>query len=233
MTRRLDCQIPARWIGLVWLMYSLMSLSAADLAVKVVDKEPPKELAPAIREKLQPKAVQLLDGDKLVYEFWFDSEIALKAKPDAANKALDAIKETTLLGAAAVSSSQRDFKDNEIVPGIYTIRFGLQPQDGDHLGTADFPYFAVLIKAALDTDVDGLSTFKKMTKASSKDTATGHPMVLSLRPVDSDQGEFPKLNAPAADQQGVLLKEPAKVAGSEQPMAIAFDFVFKGHGKIQ
>ncbi|MBU6399385.1 MAG: hypothetical protein KGS61_03625, partial [Verrucomicrobia bacterium] len=159
--------------------------------------------------------------------------IPLKSKPDAANKALDAIKETTLLGAVVVSGGQRDYKDNEIAPGVYTMRFGLQPQDGDHLGTADFPYFAVLVEAALDPEPGALATFKKMTKASGKDTATGHPVVLSLRPANSDQGEFPKPNEPAANTQGVLLQEPARVADSDQKLRIAFDFVYKGHGKIQ
>ncbi|MHB8520508.1 MAG: hypothetical protein ACYDH9_07105 [Limisphaerales bacterium] len=224
---------PAPRLALLLLVGFTARASGADFTVKVVDKEPPKELSAPIREKLQSKAVQLLDGDKPVYEFWFDAEIPLKSKPDSAGKALEAIKETTLLGAVAVPGTQRDFKDNEIAAGVYTMRFGLQPQDGDHLGTADFPSFAVLIKAALDTDLDGLSTFKKMTKASGKDTATSHPIVLSLRPADSDQGDFPKLNEPAPDQKGVLLKVPVQVAGGDAKTSIVFDLVCRGHGKTQ
>ena len=70
-----------------------------------------------------------------------------------------------MLGAVSVGNGLRDYKDNEIAAGVYTMRFGLQPQDGDHLGSAEYPYFVVLIPAKNDTQLDGLTTFKAMAKA--------------------------------------------------------------------
>src|SRR5437879_7644841 len=126
--------------------FPLMNHShAADFSVKVADKEPPNQIGESIRKALQPKSVQLLNGDTPVFEFWFGSEVSLKSKPGSADKALGSIQETTLLGAVSVGSGQRDYKDNEIAAGVHTLRFGLQPQDGDHLGSAEYPYFAVLI----------------------------------------------------------------------------------------
>ena len=214
----------------LWVQFSDYS-RAADLSLKVIDKEPPKQIADSIRNSLQPKAVQLLNGDSPAFEFWFGSEIPCKSKPGPADKALDAIAETTLLGAVAVGVGQRDYKDNDIAAGVYTIRFGLQPQDGDHLGTAEFPYFAVLIPAANDTKPDGITTFKAMAKASSKGTASEHPVVLSLRPTSSADGDAPKLNEPATDHKSVRIKVPGK-AGAEKAN-IVFELVYKGHGHIQ
>jgi len=54
--------------------------------------------------ELQTKAVQLLDGEKPVYEFWFGAEVLLQSKPASAGKALDAVKPATLLGAVAFLS---------------------------------------------------------------------------------------------------------------------------------
>ncbi|TMP99090.1 MAG: hypothetical protein E6L09_10285 [Verrucomicrobia bacterium] len=217
---------------LVWLWVPLVHCSkAAELSLKVTDKEPPKQISESIRKALQPKAVQLLNGETPAFEFWFSSEIPLKSKPASAAKALDALQDTTLLGAVTVGAGQRDYKDSEIAPGIYTMRFGLQPQDGDHLGTAEFPYFVVLIPAASDTQPDGISTFKAMTKASGKDTSSNHPVVLSLRPASSESGDLPKLNEPAPDHKSVRLKVPAK-AGPEKT-SVVFDLVYKGHGHIQ
>ena len=108
---------------------------------------------------------------------------------------------------------------------------GLQPQDGDHLGTAEFPYFAVLIPAKNDTQLDGITTYKAMAKASGKDTASGHPLVLSLRPASPGNGDVPKLNEPAADHKSLRVKVPAK-AGDEKT-TIVFELVFQGHGHIQ
>ena len=216
----------------VALSVQLTNLSrAADFSVKVADKEPPNQIGESIRKALQPKSVQLLNGDKPVFEFWFGSEVSLKSKPGSADKALGSIHETTLLGAVSVGSGQRDYKDNEIAAGVYTLRFGLQPQDGDHLGSAEYPYFAVLIPAKNDTQLDGITSFKAMTKASGKDTASGHPIVLSLRPASSDSGDLPKLNEPAAEHKSVRVKVPAKAG--EEKSGIVLELVYKGHGHIQ
>ena len=205
-------------------------INAADFSVKVTDREPPKEVSEAIRKLLQPKAVQVLNGNTPVFEFWFSSEVPLKSRP-AADKALEAIPETAVLGAVTVGSGQRDYKDNEIAAGVYTMRFGLQPQDGDHLGTADYSYFALLIPANSDVRPDGFATAKAMAKASSHGTASEHPVVLSLRPAPSDTGELPKLNEPVADHKSVRVKVAAK-AGADKT-DLLFELVFKGHGHIQ
>src|SRR5438045_2547231 len=121
---------PSLILGTLLAFLQVNASTAADLALKAADKEPPKELDTSIRAKLQTKAVQLLEGGKPVCEFWFSAEIPLQSKPDSAGKALDSIKQTTLLGAVAVSKDQRDYRDDELRAGIYTMRFALQPQDG-------------------------------------------------------------------------------------------------------
>src|SRR6185436_20288533 len=115
----------------IGLLVSLLPLQAANLTLKTSDAPPPKELDPSIQKLLQPKAVQLIDGDQAAFQFWLVNNL-----PDA--KALDALKPATLLGAVVVSKPQRDYRDDEIAAGVYTMRLALQPQDGNHLGSADF-----------------------------------------------------------------------------------------------
>src|ERR1041385_8739477 len=139
-------RILAACLGAVlWLANASLG-STAELTLKVTDKEPPKELDDSIRATLENKAVQLLDGDQPAWEFWFCNEIPLQSKPESAAKALDTLKQTTLLGAVSVPKARRDYRDDEIAANIYTMRFALQPQDGNHLGTAEYPYFAVLVQ---------------------------------------------------------------------------------------
>jgi len=220
---------------LILLWFAFLSSYGASLSdgagavVKVIDKEAPKEVSNAIRQTLQSKAVELVESDKAIYEFWWRKEIPLKSKADA--KSLSSIGETTLLGIVSVGKGQRDYKDNEIPEGTYTARFGLQPQDGDHLGTAEYPYFTVLIPAKNDTEVDGIKTYKAMVKASGKETSTGHPIVLSLRPGSSGDAEAPKLTEPAPDQKCVRIKIPAKAPDADQPTTVVFELVYKGKGK--
>ena len=215
-------------VSLAWL-HMPFAITAADLTLKMADKEPPKELDASIRAKLQSKVVQLVEGDKPVYEFWFAAELPLQSKPASAGKALDAIKQATLLGAAAVSKSQRDYRDDELAAGVYTMRFALQQQDGNHLGTAEFLYFAVLIPAKFDPAPDAITDYKKLVKTSSKETASDHPRILSLRPASTENDVAPKLNEPAPEHKSVRVKVPAKVSSGE-PAAVGFEIVYKGKG---
>jgi hypothetical protein len=205
---------------------------AADFTLKTADKPAPKEISDSIRAALQPKAIQLVQGDKPALEIWFRQEVPLKSKPSSANEALGSVIETALMGAIAVSdASLRDYKDNEIPKGIYTARFGLQPKDGDHLGTAEFDSFLVLTAAENDKELNGLNTFKALVKASGKSTTSGHPLVVSLRPASAN-GTAPGLTEPAEEHKALRLKLPAKTSAGEKT-DLPFELVYRGHGHIQ
>jgi hypothetical protein len=204
---------------------------AGELALNVVKKEPPGAVDESIRKTLQPTAIQLLDGDKAAFEFWLSSEIALQSKPASPTAAMDSLKQSALLGVVAVASDTRDYKDVELFAGVYTMRFALQPQDGNHLGTAEFNYFAVLVPSKKDVKPDGITDYKALVRASRAGTPSDHPVILSLRPVSSIEGETPKLNEPAPDHKSVILKIPARVEGGE-PGALLLELVYQGKGKV-
>jgi hypothetical protein len=205
-----------------------LAAPALALNVKVVNQEPPSQLDPAIRSQLQRSCVQLLNTDKPVYEFWFCSELTLTSKPGSTAKALDSLKQSVLLGAVRVTSAQRDYRDDELPSGIYTLRFTLQPTDGNHLGTSEFSYFAALTPAKLDTKPDGITDYKSLVKASSKETSTEHPVILSLRPASSEAGAVPQLSEPAPEHKSVRVKVPAKAG--EEKTSLTFEIVYEGKG---
>jgi hypothetical protein len=194
---------------LLFLMPAL-AIQGADLTLKTTEAPPPKEIDAAIQKLLQPKVIQLTEGDKAAFQFWL-----VKDFPGA--KALDAIKPATLLGVVSVPKSQRDYRDDEIATGTYTMRFALQPQDGNHLGSSEFAYFAVLTPAKLDTKPDGITDYKALVKASSKETSTDHPVILSLRPT---KGESQELVEPAPEHKSVRVKVGA----------LPFEIVYEGKG---
>jgi hypothetical protein len=208
------------------------SSPAADFPLKTTDKPAPKEISEPVRAVLQPKAIQLVQGDKPALEIWFRQEVPLKSKPASGNDALMAIAETALVGAVAVNeTSLRDYKDNEVPKGIYTARFEIQPKDGDHLGTAEFDSFLVLTDAVNDKEPNGLNTFKALTKASGKSTSSGHPVVISLRPAPAE-GTLPRITEPAPEHKAIRVKLPGKTTSGDK-VDLVFDLVFEGHGHIQ
>ena len=189
---------------------SALAIQGADLTLKTAQTAPPKEIDAAIQKLLQPNAIQLAEGNQPVFQFWLVNDL-----PGA--KALDAIKPATLLGAISVQKAQRDYRDDEIAAGAYTMRFALQPQDGNHLGSSEFTYFAVLTPAKLDTKPDGITDYKGLVKASSKETSTDHPVILSLRPTKGDRQE---LLEPAPEHKSVRVKIGA----------LPFEIVYEGQG---
>ena len=217
---------PAAFV--LFLLLAAEAGPAAELTLKVVDADPPRELDAAIGARLQHQAVQLLNGNKPAFEFWFVTELPLPVKPASHLKALDSVKPISLLGVVVIPKASRDYRDDELAAGVYTMRFTLQPQDGNHLGTAEFSYFAALTPARLDTKPDGIADYKTLIKASSKETATDHPVILSLRPAESAGGDLPKLHEPAPEHKCVRVKVPAK-AGDEK-IDLIFDVVYEGKG---
>jgi hypothetical protein len=211
----------------VALLLGALAAQGADVTVRVVNKALPNEIAPDFQALLQPQAVQVVEGDKTLIEIWLAKEVLLQSKPASAAKALDAVKPTGVLGAVAVPAARRDYRDDEVPAGIYTLRFAMQPQDGNHSGSAEFGYFGVLVPAKLDPKPDAIKDYKELMKASSKQTSTDHPMVLSLRPVASTEGVALKLNTPAPEHRSVSVKVPAKGPDTKE---IAFEIVFEGKG---
>ena len=203
--------------------------NAAEFTVKTAETPVPKELGESIRAVLEPKSVQLVQDGKALLEIWLRPNLPLKG---GAAK-LDSIGEATLVGAVAVrGGGLKDYKGNDVPEGIFTTRYLLQPQDGDHLGTAEFNYFLALVPADTDKELNGLDKFKPVTKASGKLTPSGHPLIISLRPVSGDAGKTPTLTEPAAEHKAIRLSVTGKGPGGEK-VELPFDLIYEGHGHIQ
>jgi hypothetical protein len=153
----------------------------------------------------------------------------LQSKPASSEKALDAIKQSTLIGAVLVPASHPDYRDDQISAGVYTMRFTLQPQDGNHLGSSEFLYFIALTPAKLDAKLDGITDYKQLVKASSKETSTDHPVILSLRPASAAAGDAPKLVEPAPEHKSILLQLQGKVGADAATVPLEIVVEGKGH----
>ena len=141
------------------------------------------------------------------------------------------MKTAALLGAVSVLKPRRDYRDDDLPAGVYTLRFALRPNDGNHLGTSEFNYFAVAVAAKNDPAPGGITAYKPLVKASAKSTASEHPMIISLRPPASEGNDTTKIHGPAPDHKSVRVEVPGKVAGRDASVPLAFEIVFHGLGK--
>lgn len=224
---------------ITWLRFGVASLflagglcaRAADMTVKVAEKPAPDSVHETIHSLLQNTAVQLVEDSKPVYEFWWVKEFKLPSKPAPPTSPFDGARPAALLGVISVSRTGRDYRDDDIPNGVYTLRYLLQPQDGNHLGTAEFPHFALLVPARLDTKPDAFTEARPLVRASSQGTATEHPLILSLRPLSlGEEVPLPALATPIPDHHSVAVELSARSQTEGEPFKIRFEVVYRGVG---
>jgi hypothetical protein len=129
-----------------------------------------------------------------VCDVWFVKELPLKPDFKATLNVKYPLTPGTLVGALRVAEKSEftDFRGTPIAAGVYTLRYGQQPQDGNHLGTSDVSDFLLALSAKTDADPKPIAIIKELHKISAKASGTTHPAILLLLPPD-EASEKPAL----------------------------------------
>jgi hypothetical protein len=117
------------------------------------------------------------------------------------------------VGAVQFPSTFTDYRKQKIKPGVYTLRLGIQPEDGDHQGTAPFNEFCLLSPAGADAKADVMEA-KELQELSAKSTTRKHPGVMLLFP-NKTPAEKPLVEAKPKDHFVLSFRVPA-TAGAEK-----------------
>jgi hypothetical protein len=154
-----------------------------NLSAKVEKTAPPDALAEPVRKLLDEQALVVRDGDAEVMTVWFRTEIPVRATAEQVKNGLTyrEIPEGALVGAIRFPAKFTDFRKQEIAAGVYTLRFAVQPDIGDHTGTAPHPDFCLMCQAKEDRSADAIEK-KKLIEVSSLVNEGRHPAVLLLWP---------------------------------------------------
>jgi hypothetical protein len=197
-------------------------------SAKLVDTAAPDEIKEPIRKLLGEKAVQFLD-DKggVICEVWFSKELPAKATADQIKNGLTyrEVPESTIIGALRFPQARTDYKKQSIKAGVYILRLGFQPENGDHMGTAPNPDFCLLTPAAEDKDGGPLKT-KELQEMSSKASGTSHPAVLLLFPIPlKDAGDMPKAVNKGEGHWILSIKLPVKATDEKADLGIGLTVI--------
>jgi hypothetical protein len=167
------------------LSFASLLLTAAEpkFSAKVEKVEPPAKIAEPVRKLLDPQALVVRSGGDVVMRVWFRSTIPVKATEEQVKNGLTyrEIPEGTLVGALEFPEEFTDYRKQKLAAGVYTLRFAVQPDIGDHTDTAPHPDFCLLCPATEDKTGEEIEK-KKLIELSSKVNEGRHPAVLLLWP---------------------------------------------------
>ena len=169
------------------LVFTLVG-SACSAELKSV-AEPPSGLNAAIAKSLQPTGQQLVGDDGPICTVWLAKELPIKPDFKPSLNVKYPLLPGQLIGILRVdqASGYRDFRGQDVAAGVYTLRYGLQPVDGNHIGTSETYDFLLAIPAAVDTDPATIKSFEGVVGKSAKTTGSNHPAILSLLAPTADQ----------------------------------------------
>lgn len=217
----------------------LLSLSAAALAapntaaqsykVETAPLTAPQELAGPVRDALSADALRVTGPQGPLCEIWLRKDIPAAAKPSQElGIAFPLFTEGALVGVIRLDAPSKDYRQQTIKPGVYTLRYALQPVDGNHQGVSPYRDYFLAVLATMDSSLAPL-TGKDLYAASRKASGTGHPTVWSLVPADNAPASLPAINHQEDGDLWVLfVKVPLMTpGGGSSPVVVGLILV--GH----
>jgi hypothetical protein len=201
---------------------------AADYSVKTEKADAPADIPEAARKLLGDQVIRFSDGkDKLLAELWFRKEIPAKATDAQIGNGLtyQEIPQTTLLGAIKIHEEMNDYKKHKVKPGLYTMRLAYQPMDGDHMGTAPFAEFIIMVPVKFD---EGKATLEPemLHKLGARASGSGHPAVWLLFPVArKDLGKPPAVAKRENNHWVLTVTQDVNVDGKKTTIGIGLTLI--------
>ena len=151
----------------------------------------------ALKQAVEDKGYRItLDGGWTA-EFWFAKQLKTAAK-NVPGALYSELTNAEFVGVVNLPKGMADFRGQAIPAGVYTLRYQLLPQDGNHMGVAPNPDFLLAIPLASDPNPEQGYLYKKLVTLSAKTTGTNHPAVIAL-----DTAGDP--SSVAGDAQGVMV----------------------------
>jgi len=223
--RERTCFLSPRLLAIILVGVVLTPAFGAEgpLAVETAKVDPPQELSDKVRDSLQPEALRVSQGGQPFADFWLRADVPEASSPSTElGVSFGRLKVGTLVGAVRFPAKWSDYKELPILPGVYTLRYAVQPQDGAHMGVSIYRDFLLMIPAKMDEDPDTEYRPDELVQASAEAAVGRHPATLSLFPI-YDEVSGPTLVKNDMDQWTLVAQSGSLTLG----------MVMLGHGEIE
>jgi len=190
-------------LALVFCGWLTVGVLAEDYTFSAAEKLPPG-LPAALGDQLATVGVQVSGPKRDLCSIWLLKDVAVKPDFTPSTALKYPFTPGQLVGVLSVPrrAGLTDFKGHEIESGNYTLRYGQQPMDGNHIGTSDTADFLLAVPVADDQDPAPITEIESLFKRSAKVSGTTHPAIFSLLP--AEEGAEPGLANDAEHEFWIL-----------------------------
>ncbi len=141
----------------------------------------PEAISGEVREVLRSDGQLVTLDSGTTLEFWFRTDEPVESG-GGSGATFPELGVGTLVGAVRIVGEWSDYKGNPIGSGVFTLRYGMRPEDGNHMGVSVHLDFVLLVPAAEDPTVEVAWGQPDLNIMSFGSTGIGHPGVMSLAP---------------------------------------------------
>jgi len=125
---------------------------ADEYSVEVLKEPPPADaLSKEIKAALSDTGYSVTrEGTKTLCNIWLAKTWDVKPDFEATADVLYPFAEGQFVAVIQYQRDAEDFREQELEDGVYTLRYALQPIDGNHVGTFPTRDFLLVVKASDD-----------------------------------------------------------------------------------
>ena len=204
---------------LLLVLYPTQAAQAEDFSLETKESLP-EAVGEPFKSILNPAGVRVLNGQGNTWcEVWVRREISDSGEPASPEAVYPGLHSGVLLGLMRFPAGGTDFRGLPVGKGTYTMRYGVIPQDGNHVGAAPIVDFVLLIPLSEDTRApDAHLTSEELVELSKKASGTHHPTVINLA-FPPDSVERPLLEKDDSDHW-ILSLPLGQESGGQSPLSV-------------
>ncbi len=223
--------MPLKYLAVLVLGMAAPAAAKDSYKIERLNEGPPPGLAAGVKGTLGAGGYRVIDPQgKPLVDVWLRDRTPASARPSGPKGAIlyPVLNEGELIGAARFPAEGHDYRDQTIGPGVYTLRYGLQPVNGDHLGVSVNRDYVLLVPAAKDAEAADLPP-KKLGERSAESVGTTHPAILLLLPPPEKPPDGPTMvNDATLNTWGAVVSLPLEVKGESSPVPLPIQLVVVG-----
>jgi hypothetical protein len=220
------------FVTLLLLTGATAGIAQESMKVSVLKQPPPRSIAAPIHNDLSGQGYRIQDEQGRPFaDIWLRKSTPGSEKPGEPKGAIlfPFLADGELVGVLQFATEGHDYRDQPIAKGVYTMRYGLQPVNGDHLGVSTYRDYLLVLPAAKDLTL-ALPPRKQLEERSAESAGTSHPaaFLLLAAPPDSSRSDATVIRDAEKNTWSVVLPLSLQVKGQSETVPYPVRLVIVG-----